>query len=154
MPHGQLEALQRLAQHRPSRRFVFVAFPLVSETSELQRYPDLLDATWLLDVASLSLKNMQPPSRRNGCHNVYVAPGSIVLRSEPVAGEAVRLRELINELLYNPSIGIDIQPEPREPKPLEPEPRKPEPELQEVIPKKPRSLAGATLAALFIPHGF
>ncbi len=147
MPHGQLKALQRLAQHRPSRRFVFVAFPLVSETSELQRYPDLLDATWLLDVASLSLKNIQPPSRRNGCHNVYVAPGSIVLRSEPVAGEAVRLSDLI-ELLYDPSmsIGIDID--------ICETIREPEPELQEVIPKKPRSLAGATLAALFIPHGF
>ncbi len=151
LPHGQLEALQRLAQYRPSHHFVFVAFPLVGTTSELQRYPDLLEATWLLNVASPSLKNMQPPSRRNGCHNVYVAPGSIVLRSEPVAGEAVRLRELINELLYNPSIGIDIQPEPREPKPLEPEPRKPEPELLEVILKEAPSLAGATVAALLIP---
>ena len=63
----------------------------------------------------------------------------------------MQLSALIDKLLDDPSIGIDIQPEPREPKPLEPEPRKPEPELLEVILKEAPSLAGATVAALLIP---
>jgi hypothetical protein len=102
LPHDQLIALQRLAGHRRTRRSMFVAFPLVGTTAELQNSPDLLDETWLLDVASL--RNIGPPNRKNGCHNVYVSPGSIVLRSERVEGEAVLLSELIDGL---PDAGID-----------------------------------------------
>lgn len=116
---------------------MFVAFPLVGTTAELRRHPDLLAETWLLDVASPSLGNMQPPGRRNGCHNAYVAPGSIRLCSEPVRGEAERLSALIDKLLDDPSIGINI--------------RETEPNLLEVILKEAQSLAGATVAALLIP---
>lgn len=135
LPHDQLSALRRLAGHRPSRRSVFVAFPLVGTTAELQNYPDLLDKTWLLDVASSALRNIQAPGRKNGCHNVHVWPGGIVLRSEPVNGEAVLLRDLIDEL---PNVGIGAS------------------ELREFLETSaspeatPYPLAGVTVSALWI----
>lgn len=112
---------------------MFVAFPLVGTTAELQNYPDLLDKTWLLDVASLI--GIQKPGRKNGCHNVHVWPGGIVLRSEPVSGEAVLLRDLIDEL---PNVGIGAS------------------ELREFLETSaspeatPYPLAGATVSALLI----
>lgn len=133
LPHDQLVSLQRLAKHRSSRRSVFVAFPLVGTTAELQHSPNLLDETWLLDVASL--KNIKPPTRKNGCHNVDVEPGRIVLRSDPVDGEAVLLRDLIGEL---PDVGIDAS-ELREFL-----------ETSDFLESTPYPLAGATVSALWV----
>lgn len=98
-PHHQVLALR--ARTRARRRSVFFAFPLVGNTHELRRTPDLVPQTWLVDVASLSALSVPRKSngqaRRNGSHNVYVRPGIAIFRSDPVKVDAIRLDTLLQQ---------------------------------------------------------
>lgn len=98
-PHVQLDALRTRA--KGSYRSVFYAFPLVGNTVELRRNPDLVSQTWLVDAASLGevgapTKADKTP-RKNGCHNVYVTIGSAEFHSDPLAAEATSLRQLLEQ---------------------------------------------------------
>ncbi|MDH1662809.1 hypothetical protein N5E02_15545 [Stenotrophomonas sp. GD03777] len=97
VPHDQLEALRN--QVKSCSRSVFYAFPLVGNTSELKKNPDLLSQTKLVDVASLSLVGLPTKSdgtlRKNGCHNVYVSPTKVVFHSEPVNVEAISFEKFM-----------------------------------------------------------
>ncbi|MBF1802934.1 hypothetical protein [Alloalcanivorax profundimaris] len=107
-PHYQLDALRN--QVNSFQRSVFYAFPLVGNTLELKKNPDLLSHTWLVDVASL--KSVGPPTksdgslRKNGCHNVYVTPGKAVFHSEPVEIGAISFSSLV-EQRFSESDGIN-----------------------------------------------
>lgn len=98
-PHDQLTALLR--QVKSSQRSVFYAFPLVGNTVELKKNPDLLSQTWLVDVAALP--SLGPPTksdgtlRKNGCHNVYVAPGRAIFHSDPIEVEATQFGRFVRE---------------------------------------------------------
>lgn len=98
-PHAQLVALR--SQVRTYQRFVFYAFPLVGNTFELKKNPDLLSQTWLVDLASLSTVGAPAKSdgtlRKNGCHNVYVSPGKAVFHSAPVGVDAIDLSTFLED---------------------------------------------------------
>ena len=98
-PHNQLEALRN--QVKSHSRSVFYAFPLVGNTLEVKKNPDLLSQTWLVDVASLSAVGSPTKSdgtlRKNGCHNVYVTPGKAVFHSKPVEATPIGFGKFLEE---------------------------------------------------------
>jgi hypothetical protein len=98
-PHDQLAALRN--QVKSYRRSVFYAFPLVGNTFELKKNPDLLSQTWLVDVAYLFAVGAPTKSdgtlRKNGCHNVYVTPGKAVFHSDPVDAEAIGFSSFLED---------------------------------------------------------
>jgi hypothetical protein len=95
LEHQQMLALQRLAGAR--RRSIFYAFPLVGNTRELGKNPDLLGRTWLLDVSQLP--TMAAPTKKDGTprlsggHNAYAWPGTVEIRSDPVKAELANIAE-------------------------------------------------------------
>lgn len=107
-PHAQLQALRgHVGSHM---RSVFYAFPLVGNTFELSRNPDLLSQTWLVDVAHLGGLGLPTKAdgtlRKNGCHNVYVTPGKATFHSNPVSFHALPLKGLVAEG-FPESDGVD-----------------------------------------------
>lgn len=108
-PHDQMVNLRRCAGR--ASRSVYYVLPLIGTTIELQRNSDLLSQTYLLDVARLPM--IGPPRkryaalRRNGCHNIYVTPGSAIICSDPVAAQVHSFRSFIEEELVG-SEGIDV----------------------------------------------
>ncbi|HJW81098.1 MAG TPA: hypothetical protein VJ396_02545 [Acidiferrobacterales bacterium] len=97
-PHYQLSALHSRAKH--TARSVFYALPLVGNTAEMKKNPDLLAQTWLLDVGGLG--HLGAPTkadgslRRNGCHNMYVRPGSVTIHSEPLEAQLLNATEFVS----------------------------------------------------------
>jgi len=75
-PHGQLTALQTLCGG--THGVVFYVFPLVGNTAELTAHPDVINYTWLVDVADIP--PLPPPTTRagnlraSGSHYVDVSP--------------------------------------------------------------------------------
>lgn len=96
VPHYQFKNLKRIAGS--SVRSVFYAFPMVGNTLEMQKDPDLLHQTWLLDLTRVP--QLSPPTsvhgllRKNGCHNVYVLPRQAEIHSEPINVPLYNAREL------------------------------------------------------------
>jgi len=95
--HDQMLALQKRCGSY--HRSVFYVFPLVGTTLELTMNPDLLSASWLLDVAHLPVPVPRPTKasgglRKNGDHYVDVWPGEVTIHSEPVNVELSSAREL------------------------------------------------------------
>lgn len=98
-PHYQMSALSRVAGSMA--RSVFYAFPLVGNTLEIKRNPDLLAQTELLDVCRLAAIG-QPTKkdgmlRLNGCHNIYVRKGSATIHSDPVETSLLSMKEFVSE---------------------------------------------------------
>jgi len=95
--HNQLVSLRK--QARGSQRSVFYAFPLVGNTFEFHKNPNLISQTWLLDVHYLT--GIGPPTkadktlRKNGCHNVYVNPRKAVFHSEPFNVETMPFQMML-----------------------------------------------------------
>lgn len=80
LPHAQLERLQELAQAFPE--CVYYVFPDVGTTEELAEDWDLVERSYLLEVASLP-SPMPAPDNQAGIHYAYMAPPELELRSDP-----------------------------------------------------------------------
>lgn len=95
-PHHQFVALKAISGS--SARSVFYAFPMIGNTLEVKKNPDLLQQTWLLDLAIAP--SLSPPTttsgspRKNGCHNVYVSPGKVEIHSDPVQATLINASDL------------------------------------------------------------
>lgn len=102
-PHHQLSALQTRSKH--SGRSIFYAFPLVGNTSEIKKNPDLLLQTWLLDVSSLPYISAPTKKdgtlRKNKCHNIYVKPGMAIIRSDPIHVKLINCAEFVSSAFDN-----------------------------------------------------
>lgn len=109
-PHYQLTALKRLTGS--CQRSVFYALPLVGNTLDIKRKPDLLSQTWLLDVASLSHLGHPTKSdgsiRKNGCHNMYVKPGMVEIHSDPVHEKLINAADFFRDGLRG-SDGVESE---------------------------------------------
>jgi hypothetical protein len=109
-PHGQLTTLQQLCGGVPG--VVFCVFPLVGNTAELSVHPDVINHTWLLDVADIP--PLGPPTTRagtlraSGAHYVDVSPPIATFHSDP---EKVRIQQapLIARSLTNRQHGLRPQ---------------------------------------------
>lgn len=88
MPHAQLERLQVLAGSFPGA--VSYALPHIGNTAELASNQNLVDQTWLLDVAQLPHPYPPPTS---AIHYAFIAPPECEIRSVPVQA---KLRPLVN----------------------------------------------------------
>jgi hypothetical protein len=97
--HHQLTALQ----HRTgsARRAVFYVLPMVGTTLELASRPNLLSATWFLDVSSLP-KPFPAPTirggsrlRSSGIHYIDVAPPQARIHSDPVEVEILSIVDFL-----------------------------------------------------------
>jgi hypothetical protein len=81
IPHDQLLRLRDLATGLP--RAVYYAFPDLGTTYELSRNQDLIQQTWLLDVAGLPPAAQIPmPRNRARRHYAFTDPPACELRSE------------------------------------------------------------------------
>jgi hypothetical protein len=111
--HNQMGRLQQQCNHK---RSVFYVFPLVGTTLELAKTPNLLAASWLLDVASLP-SPMPPPTtakgklRKTGSHYVDVYPtGVATIHSEPFDVELILARDFfVGEVLSAPGLQSAFQ---------------------------------------------
>ena len=85
-PHSQLTALQGLCAGVHGA--VFYVFPLVGNMAEFTAHPDVINYTWLVDVANIPV--LPPPTtlagnpRASGVHYVDVSPPMATFWSEPV----------------------------------------------------------------------
>jgi hypothetical protein len=85
-PHRQMEQLRELANGTPGN--VFYVFPLVGTVNELTTRKDVINYTWLLDVADIP--PLSPPTTRSGGlrasenHYVDVQPPIATIHSNPV----------------------------------------------------------------------
>jgi hypothetical protein len=86
LKHDQLINLQNHVNSR--RRSIFYVFPLLGTTQELSRNSNIIDQSYLLDVATLP--NLAIPTKRNGqprqnkIHYADINPPSIVIHSDPI----------------------------------------------------------------------
>jgi len=91
LQHDQLDALRLRCQHH--YRSVFYVFPLVGSTREIQRNPNLLSQTCLLDVAILPAipypTTRGGNRRKSGYHYADVIPNMVTIHSEPIDIELI-----------------------------------------------------------------
>lgn len=84
-PHAQMQALRNRV--RGDRR-IYYALPDVGTSSDIQKNPDLLAQTWLLDVSKLPT-TIPPPTtrtgsaRKKGVHYLDMKPPLLIIRSQP-----------------------------------------------------------------------
>lgn len=96
LPHYQFNALKKISESLA--RSVFYAFPLVGNTLDVKKNPDLLSQTWLLDLTTV--RYLDPPTsasgslRMNECHNVYVSPGIAEIHSDTVQARLINASKL------------------------------------------------------------
>ncbi len=85
--HSQMDNLRNRC--KATKRSVYYVFPLVGSSLELAKNPDLIDQTWVLDVAKLAGISAPTTSRdqirKSGNHLVDVEPGYATIHSEPVS---------------------------------------------------------------------
>jgi hypothetical protein len=85
LPHNQLIALQSVCGIE--KGLVYYVFPMVGNLSELTQYPDIINHSWLMDVAEipqLSFPTTNKGSHRaNGIHYVDISHSVATIHSKP-----------------------------------------------------------------------
>jgi hypothetical protein len=99
IPHDQLVQLRELATGLP--RAVYYAFPDLGTTRELSQNRDLIQQTWVLDVATLPPASSIPvPTNRARRHYAYMCPPVCELRSEPLNLDLLNTSDLIMKIKH------------------------------------------------------
>lgn len=107
-PHKQMRALQRQTRFP---RLVFYVLPGLGTTAELQGAPNLVNSTWLLDVAALPNPMPRPTTpqgtwrRRNNHYlDLDTRHGVVIIHSDPVEVSLLHPESLRQEQLDLPSV--------------------------------------------------
>jgi hypothetical protein len=88
---------------------VYYVFPLIGNTEELVERPNVLEHTYLLDVANLPNPMGEPTTksgilRRSGHHYIDINPPSALIHSKPIEVTVTKATEVAHKMANLPGL--------------------------------------------------